>query len=170
MAFNPNQFNVEQWLELENENLLQKVCSVYDEDGVLSEQYKTRVTIFPVGTVYRGETSRFAPALYRSFSYDSRGNPVGSVPEMREWTQECEDQSGGDAGLPTGGNLEPLTVTSGLLAGLSWKSFDKTNIDATTEHFQYYANNDFTTLVATIILTYETNKKRNIASGRVVLP
>lgn len=117
MAFRPELHDLEKWLVLENENLLQKVCNIFDDDGILVEQYKTRVTIVPVGfQVPHGQskgiihtTNSPNPSLYRSFNLDDEGNLIGSVPQIREWTQACESAA-------TGGGLDPETPvgTGGL--------------------------------------------------------
>ena len=115
MGFDARQFNTEEWLEHEVRNYLQKVCRIYDNDGFLVEEYKTRVTIFPVGTIVAGQASVTAPALYRSFNYDDDGNQIAGLPEMREWTQACEDiaQGGGPGAGPgpgTGGASSKIEV------------------------------------------------------------
>jgi len=95
MAFDPRDFRIEDWLDLEHKNLLQKICNVYDSSGFLVEQYKTRVTVFPVGTFRRGIAVISAPSLYREFHYNDNGSRYSSLPEVREWTQACEDASQG---------------------------------------------------------------------------
>lgn len=114
MPFKPTDFNIEDWLTLEDNNHLQKVCNIFDNDGFLVEQYKTRVFVVPVGKpipwLKSGAVSISAPSLYRSFNYDDEGNVVGSVPEIREWTQACED-------ISNGGILDP-EIPSGVPAGL----------------------------------------------------
>lgn len=98
MAFDATRYDIETWLTLENNGLLQKECDVYTAEGLLAEQYKTRVLVKPVGqTIYNsgGKLSVAAPALWRSFTYDEAGNRLASLPEMREWTQACEDAANG---------------------------------------------------------------------------
>lgn len=93
MAFRPTNYDIEVWLRLENEGLLQKECNIYNGEGLLAEQYKTRVGIKPVGQpLYNagGQLSVAAPALYRSFTYDEGGNRLADLPEIREWTVACE--------------------------------------------------------------------------------
>lgn len=81
---------------MESEGLLQKVCNILDDDGLLVEQYKTRVLVTPVGTRQQdGRLSVSAPSLWRRFTYDDAGNRVAEVPEVREWTQACEDAAQG---------------------------------------------------------------------------
>ena len=114
MAFDPVKYDIESWLALEDNNMLQKVCNIFDNDGFLVEQYKTRVTIVPVGQPLpynrSGRLSISAPSLYRSFNYDDEGNVVGSVPEIREWTQSCEDSATGGIVDPE----DPVGVPAGL--------------------------------------------------------
>jgi hypothetical protein len=98
LAFDATRYDIETWLTLENDGLLQKECDVYTAEGLLAEQYKTRVKVKPVGqTIYNsgGKLSVAAPALWRSFTYDEAGNKLASLPEMREWTQACEDAAQG---------------------------------------------------------------------------
>lgn len=99
MAFDPQLFFVEDWLDLERDNYLQKICNVV-VDGVLIGQYKTRLTIVPSGTVIphggsRGKLMANSPALYRSYTYDEECNQIASLPSIREWTQACEDAAQG---------------------------------------------------------------------------
>lgn len=111
-VFTPLDFDIEVWLTNEKNNLLQKICNIYDVDGLIVEQYKTRVKIFPIGTPMthsRGRLSDTAPALYRTFNYDEEGNITASVPVMREWTQACEDLAQGNDPIdPTPPNGVPL--------------------------------------------------------------
>lgn len=58
----------------------------------------------------RGQQSVEAPSVYRFFTYDDEGNMIGSVPRIREWTQDCEDAATG--GLPAPG--DPGGVPAGL--------------------------------------------------------
>ena len=98
MAFDPTKYDIESWLRMESEGLLQKECNVFDDDGLLVEQYRTRLIIVPVGTYAannNGRISNNAPALYRRFTYDEAGNKVAGLPQMREWTQACEDAAQG---------------------------------------------------------------------------
>lgn len=115
MAFKQEEYNIEDWLTLEDKNHLRKVCNIFDEEGFLVEQYKTRVFIVPVGNpipwLRSGQLSKSAPSLYRSFNYDDEGNVVGSVPEVREWTQACEDAA-------TGGIVDDPENPTGVPAGL----------------------------------------------------
>lgn len=113
---------------METEGLLQKECNIFDVDGHLIEQYKTRVFTMPVGVVIPysgGKQSVSAPALWRSFTYDEEGNRVASLPRMREWTQACEDAAQGSLpdedpswpGVPAGlkvanSTYYPNTVTN----------------------------------------------------------
>ena len=102
MAFNPRDYGIEVWLRLEAEGILQKQCRNFDEDGLLVEEYRTRVQVKPVGNaLFTGKISVSAPSLYRSFTYDDAENAVASLPQMREWSQACEDAAQGaytDAG------------------------------------------------------------------------
>lgn len=98
MAFNPTKYDIEVWLRMETEGLLQKECNVFDDDGLLVQQFRTRVGVKPVGQpLYNagGQISISAPALWRSFTYDEAGNRVANLPQMREWTQACEDAAQG---------------------------------------------------------------------------
>lgn len=98
MAFDPRQHDIEEWLRLEDRNLLQKVCNILDVDGLLIGQYKTRVYIVPVNNPIPGNESQLsvtAPSLFRSFNYDDEGNAIASLPEIREWDQACEDLAQG---------------------------------------------------------------------------
>lgn len=121
MAFDPAKYKIEEWLESENANLLQKYCNIFDDDGLLVGQYKTRVHIVPAGTPYligdsRGKLSGNAPALYRSFTYDDEGNQIASVPQIAEWTQACEDAA-------NGGIIDP-ELPGGVPAGLKIAASD----------------------------------------------
>jgi hypothetical protein len=116
LAFNPVLFFIEDWLELERNNFLQKVCSIFNEDGLLVGQYKTRLTVFPSGTVIKqgagsGKLMANSPSLYRSFSYDGNGNQIASLPAIREWKQACEDAANGGIIDPE----DPVGVPSGLV-------------------------------------------------------
>jgi len=113
MAFNSNKYSIEEWLTLEDSNLLQKICNVYDNDGFVIEQYKTRIVIVPVGSAIPEsghQISTAAPSLYRSYNYDDEGNQIASLPEIKEWTQYCENVAQGanpnnpvdGIGLPSG--------------------------------------------------------------------
>jgi len=114
LAFRAEDFNIEDWLTLEENNHLRKICNIFDAEGFLVEQYKTRVYVVPVGNpipwVKSGQLSKSAPSLYRSFNYDDEGNVIGSVPEMREWLQDCEDAANGGIVDPT----DPTGVPAGL--------------------------------------------------------
>lgn len=119
MAFDPKNYDIEVFLELENKGMLQKVCNVVDADGYLIEQYKTRVKIVPVGfpsPLNQSLISSDAPALYRSFNYDDEGNVIASLPELREWTVECEAVAQGadpnDPQIPGDGVPSGLRVAS----------------------------------------------------------
>jgi len=124
-AFNAD---IEKWLELENNNLLQKICNIFDDEGHLVEQYKTRVNTVPIGNRSKVnpnivQTSP-APSLYRFFNYDDEGNVVASVPEIREWTQDCEDVAqGADPDDP----LNPGGVPAGLKVAKSTYLFSQAN-------------------------------------------
>lgn len=112
MPFLAREYDIEDWLEAEDNNLLQKVCNIFDDDGFLVARYKTRVNIVPVGNYApnRGhQVSTVAPSLFRAFSYDDEGGLIASIPEMREWTQDCEDAAQGalpgdpgNTGVPAG--------------------------------------------------------------------
>lgn len=117
MAFSAAKYHTEDWLISENNNLLQKTCSIYDAEGFLVEEYKTRVAVFPIGTLSKqNRLTLDAASLYRSFNYDSEGNQIAGLPEIREWTQACEDiaQGGGPGAGPGpgagGANLEKAQV------------------------------------------------------------
>lgn len=117
MAIDYTKYNIEDFLEAENKGLLQKICNVYDADGFLVEQYKTRVYIVPVGypkPTRSHQIQQEAPALYRFFNYDDEGNAVTSLPEIREWSEACEAIAQGadpnDPGLPGGGIPNGLKV------------------------------------------------------------
>jgi len=114
MAFDPREFDVERWMKLENENLLQKVCSVYDDEGRLVEQYKTRVSVAPIGQIGQFLTfaSTSAPSLYRAYWYDEKGAMIARIPYMREWTQACEDAATGGVLIPG----DPSILPHGLVA------------------------------------------------------
>jgi len=114
LAFNPTDFNIEVWLRLEVENVLQKVCSLYDVDGRLVEQWKTRVSVVPFGNYPSGSTvkSLAAPALYRAFWYDANGAMIARVPYIREWTQACEDAATGGALNPSDPSILPFGATA----------------------------------------------------------
>ena len=118
MAFDRRNFNIEEWLSLENEGLLEKICSVYDGAGRIVEQRKTRINIVPIGSPdAKGIKSLSAPSLSRKFIYDGAGGVRTTVPEMVEWSQACEDIAQGtdpsyppiDEGAPI--NL-PIVKTS----------------------------------------------------------
>ena len=99
---------------METDGLLQKECNLFDEDGYIIEQYKTRVFTMPEGWTIPysgGKQSVSAPALWRSFTYDDEGNRVASLPRMREWSDACEDAAQGS--LPDDGDIIP-----GIPAGL----------------------------------------------------
>ncbi len=107
MSFDQRKYSVEEWLTLEEDGLLQKVCNFYDDDNNLIAQYKTRVGQQPSGSLSIDGKFEIidAPALFRSFSYDGNGNAVASVPQIGEWTQECEDEAVGSVpdSLPPAG-------------------------------------------------------------------
>lgn len=114
MAFIASDFNIELWLELENDNLLQKVCSLYDVEGRLVEEYKTRVFVVPIGDYPTGSSvaSISAPALYRAFWYDASGAMVARIPYMKEWTQACEDSATGGILIPSDPSILPHGVVA----------------------------------------------------------
>ena len=98
---------------MEVEGVMQKECNIFDEDGLLIEQYKTRVQTVPKGSIIPfsiGKIAGEAAALYRFFTYDDEGNKVGSVPRIREWTQVCEDAATG--------TIPPEGPVGGVPAGL----------------------------------------------------
>jgi hypothetical protein len=107
----------------ETEGVLQKVCNIYDTDGLLVEQYKTRVYTFPVGVFssFDGRPSVAAPALYRAFTYDDEGNAIASIPEIREWDQVCEDAAQGS--IP--GDTDPGGVPAGLKVSQSTYEYNE---------------------------------------------
>ena len=107
MSFNPRDYDIENWLRQETEGLLQKECNIFDEDGLLVEQFKTRVNIVPVGFGIPNSpfVSGAAPSLHRQITYDDAGNPVASLPEIREWTVQCEELANGT--FPDDGILPP---------------------------------------------------------------
>lgn len=109
MAFDPTDFSIEAWLRLEVENVLQKVCSLYDTDGRLVEEWKTRVSVVPVGKYPAVSTvkSISAPALYRAFWYNESGAMIARIPYMAEWTQACEDAANGGVLNPSDPNIVP---------------------------------------------------------------
>ena len=112
MAFIEANYDIEEWIRLEHDGLLQKVCKVFDVDGFLIEEYLTRVYIVPIGQPIprlSNQLSQSAPSLYRAFSYDDEGNQIASIPAVKEWTQACEDAAQGalpgdpgDSGIPSG--------------------------------------------------------------------
>ena len=131
MAFKASDFNIEDWLALEDENMLQKFCNIFDDDGLLVGQYKTRVYIVPEGNVIiygsgRGKIHGQAPSLYRSFTYDDEGNQIASVPQIAEWTQACEDAANGGiidpelpGGVPAGLKIAGSTYERGSVSSLA---------------------------------------------------
>jgi hypothetical protein len=121
MAFRPDSYNIEDWIRLEADGILQKICNIFDDDGYLVEQYKTRVFIKPVGIVVEDGTGRLstsAPSLYRSFSYDEDDNQIASLPSIKEWTQDCEDAAQGfvPGSPPTGGVPSGLKIAATVYA------------------------------------------------------
>lgn len=142
MAFNRKDYDLEEWLASENANFLQKVCNIFDTDGKLVEQYKTRYYIVPVGKYnYFGKLSISAPSLYRAFSYDDEGSMIASIPEIREWTQACEDAAQG--ALPPIG--DPAGVPAGLkVASSSFFANETSSVPANVE---------------TVIQTYTVNNE-----------
>lgn len=124
MTFKRADHDIEEWLSLEDSNLLQKICNLTDEDGNVVEQYKTRVFIVPVGSyipTLPNAISKSAPALYRSFNYDDEGNRVASLPDIREWTSYCESivQGADPAEIPSTG------IPSGLKVARSFYDYDE---------------------------------------------
>ena len=100
MAFDRRNYNVEEFLTAENDNLLQKVCDIFDESGRLVEQRKTRIHIYPVGQPSTdGQKSISAPCLRRFFIYTDAGTYTTTVPEIVEWTLDCELRSRGESAL-----------------------------------------------------------------------
>lgn len=126
MVFDRYRHDIERWLEIEEQNLLQKVCKIIDTEGRLVGEYKTRVTIVPVGVAIpygaskgRPKTGQ-APSLFRSFTYDDDGNQIASLPEIREWTQACEDAAQGanpDPVDPIDAPLGAVLVNSHCIPG-----------------------------------------------------
>jgi len=110
MTFEAGKHDIEEWLTLEEEGMLAKVCNVIDEDGLLIGHYKTRISMLPIGVLSPiGKPSLSAASLFRSFTYDVDGNVVASLPQIKEWTQACEDAAQGsipneppNTGLPAG--------------------------------------------------------------------
>ena len=122
MAFKSAKYDIEKWLGLENSNILQKVCNIYDVDGFLVEQYKTRISIVPAGTFFNGQESVDAPALKRSFTYSDESNAIASLPSVAEWTQQCEDAAqGADPFDP----LDPGGIPNGLKVARSLYTYDE---------------------------------------------
>ena len=127
MAFNPLKFDINEWLILENTNILAKVCNVYYAEGLLTERYRTRLHIVPVGEQnFEGNVINSAPSLFRAFSYDEAGNQLASIPEMREWSQACEDAAIGilpgfdpSTGIPIGLKVAKITNTYGEQTGVA---------------------------------------------------
>lgn len=106
MSFDPLKYDIEIWLRDEANNLLQKRCYIYDNEGRIVDLYETRVHIVPVGYYnYKGVLSQSAPCLHRSYYYSADGNRFEKVPEMAEWTAYCESNAVGGGidtiGLPT---------------------------------------------------------------------
>lgn len=111
MAFNKRDYNVEEWLRLDNDSVLEKVCSIYDGSGRVVEEIRTRVTIVPLGNpLADGSPSKSAPSLRRQYIYDTNGGVTSTVPIIVEWTQICEDIS---TGL-TPPVLPPVSIPVGL--------------------------------------------------------
>lgn len=122
MAINPNNYDLEEWLRLEDENILQKQCNIFDVDGYLVAQFKTRVFIYPEGTQIGTKLSPAAPALYRTFTYDDEGNAVASVPRIAEWSQACEDAAQGGSPYDP---LAPIGVPAGLKVAKTTYIYDE---------------------------------------------
>ena len=160
MAFDPRDYNIETWLRLEEENLLQKECNVLDGDGRIIGQYKTRVGTKPVGQVIHGSgvKSVSAPSLYRDFTYDDEGNRFASVPRMEEWDTACEASASGPAPLAIGEAQRP---TEGLLRGLVFDRIDATYPNPVTEVYDYSLDG---VLQSTITAVYNTADRNDIVS------
>lgn len=154
MTFTPRQYDIESWLELEKENLLQKICNTYDGNGIIDGQYKTRISIVPDGKYYRGVKSISPASLFRSFSVDDGGVTRTSPPEMREWTQACEDNK---VGVAPPQSLIGQSYSSGLLLGVNYDKVEIDYTDPTSDVFNYYL---LTILQATLTINYQTDKKK----------
>ena len=102
MTFSRRNYNIEEWLALENEGLLEKICSIYDGAGRVIEQKKTRVNVIPLGAVdAKGGKSSSAACLSRKFIYDTAGGVRTTAPQIVEWDQACEDiAQGADPNYP----------------------------------------------------------------------
>jgi hypothetical protein len=131
VAFDKYKYDIEKWLVMEDDNLLQKVCKVIDTEGRLIGEYKTRVTIVPVGVVIPYGSSKGrpkknqSPSLYRSFSYDDDGNQIASLPEIREWTQACEDAAQGANPDPD----DPVDIPLGVqVVGINYTRADVSSV------------------------------------------
>ena len=158
MALDATKFKIEDWLNIEVAGLLQKICNIYDADSNLIGQYKTRVTIVPVGKRIpgsNGQLSKSAPALFRSFSYDGEGNPIAGLPQVAEWTQACEDAAIGSIPdtLPDGPgepiisisevsdkNTQRLKLVESIVSGLTFDKIDEEPFDTYWE-YRYYLSN-----------------------------
>lgn len=96
MAFNERDYNLERWLELEVNNMLQKVCNLYDDNGRIVEQFRTKVKIVPKGQSFQGKISISSPALHRAYTYSDQGRQIASLPSIKEWLPEHEAAASGD--------------------------------------------------------------------------
>lgn len=165
MAFNPDDFDVELWLKLEDGNILQKLCNTYDVDGVITGQYKTRISVVPNGKYFRGVKSINAPCLFRAFTTDSEGAVTTTPAEIREWEQACEDNKigiiPGSSILPDDGTFNTATLGK-IPKGTDFLLTSYPN--TTTEVYKYYNGGATGTLLITATVVYTDNTKVDLSS------
>jgi len=165
MAFNPDKYDIELWLKHEDENILQKLCNTYDGNGVINGQYKTRISVVPVGKYYNGRRSITPPCLFRAFNVDAEGTVTTSPPEMREWTQACEDQKigiiPGSSILPDDGTFNTPTIGD-IPSGSDYMLAEYPS--GTVETFKYYNGGPTGALLITATVTYTDTTKDNVLS------
>lgn len=128
MGFNPREHDIENWLRLEDDNILQKICDLFDGDGRLVERRKTRIGIYPAGrhNPLTGAPSVNPACIRRIYFYDEFDNITVSVPSVAEWTQACEDIANGEQ--PDNPSVPTVVPRGLLLAPLNIEYNEVTNV------------------------------------------
>jgi len=165
MAFSSDKYDIETWLRLEEDNMLQKLCNSFDGNGDITGQYKTRISVVPSGQYHKGVESINAPSLFRAFNTDAEGKITTSPPEMREWTADCEANKigiiPGSSILPDDGTFDTLTLGK-IPKGTDFMSTSYPN--TTTEIYRYYNGGAGGTLLVTATIIYTAAEKTDIST------
>jgi len=147
MTTRTNNASLKSWLSLENDGLLAKQSYTYDGSSRIIEEYKTRIDVKVGGS-----------SLYRSYTYDTNGKPVGGTPTIKEWTIVQENNQSVPMDVLAINSFFKDTAGS-LTAGIDYDSISYSYPTASSEVISYKLSG---ATIRAITVTYLTSAKVDI--------